>query len=119
MLVPARDHSEGQVTLTLTDIVSGLRSMGLKAGDKVMVHSSLSSMGRVEGGAPTVVQSFVDVIGTQGTLMVPTFTHSNTEYFDPLTSPSKNGAITEAARLFSKAVTGRAMEPVTGSFMVR
>ncbi len=97
------------MTVTRTDIANGLRSMGLKAGDKVMLHGSLSSMGHVEGGAPTVVQAFMDVLGTNGTLMVPTFTHSNTEYFDPLTSPSKNGAITEAARHFPKAV--RSLHP--------
>ena len=36
--------------------------MGLEAGDRVMVHSSLSSMGHVEGGAATVVQAFLDVL---------------------------------------------------------
>ena len=61
--------------------------MGFEPGDRVMVHSSLSSMGHVEGGAGTVVQAFLDVLGPEGTLMVPTFTHSGCEYFDPLGSP--------------------------------
>ena len=97
------------MSVTRDEVISGLTSMGLKAGDKVMVHSSLSSIGHVEGGAPNVVQAFLDVLGPDGTLMVPTFTHSNTEYFDPLTSPSKNGAITEAARGFPNAV--RSLHP--------
>ena len=67
--------------------------MGLEAGDRVMVHSSLSSMGHVEGGAAMVVQAFLDVLGPEGTRMVPTFTHSGCEYFDPLKSPSLNGAV--------------------------
>ena len=80
------------------DIVAAIREMGLGEGHKVLVHSSLSSMGHVEGGAETVVEAFLEVLGPEGTLMVPTFTHSSTEYYDPLESPSKNGAITEAVR---------------------
>jgi len=95
--------------VTRTDIASGLHGMGLKAGAKIMVHSSLSSLGHVEGGGATVVEAFLDVLGSAGTLMVPTFTHSGTEYFDPLVSPSKNGAITEAARARPEAV--RSLHP--------
>ena len=91
-------------SVTRSDITTGLRAMGLKAGDKVMVHSSLSSMGHVEGGADTVVDAFLDVLGSEGTLMVPTFTHSGCVYFDPLKSPSLNGAITEAVRARPEAV---------------
>src|SRR4051794_16906227 len=38
----------------------------------VMVHSSLSTLGFVCGGAHTVVQALLDVIGPDGTLMMPT-----------------------------------------------
>ena len=91
------------------DVISRLEVMGLKAGDRVMVHSSLSSIGHVEGGAPTVLQAILDVLGPAGTLMVPTFTHSSCEYFDPLLSPSLNGVITEAARSQPGAV--RSLHP--------
>ena len=96
-------------SVTRTDIAADLRGMGLEAGAEVMVHSSLSSLGHVEGGAATVVEAFLDVLGSAGTLMVPTFTHSGTEYFDPLVSPSKNGAITEAVRARPEAV--RSLHP--------
>ncbi len=92
------------MNVTRTDISASLESMGIKAGDHVMVHSSLSSIGHVEGGAATVVEAFLDVLGPTGTLMVPTFTHSGCEYFDPLVTPSLNGAITEAARARLEAV---------------
>lgn len=86
-------------TVTTEEIAEGLRALGIRAGEHLMVHSSLSSLGHVEGGAPAVVEALLEVLGPEGTLMVPTFTHSATEYFDPLESPSRNGAITEAARL--------------------
>lgn len=86
-------------TMTTGGIAEGLRALGICPGERLMVHSSLSSLGYVEGGAPAVIEALLEVLGPAGTLMVPTFTHSATEYFDPLESPSKNGAITEAARL--------------------
>ncbi len=97
------------MSVTRTDISTSLKSMGLKTGDRVMVHSSLSSIGHVKGGAPTVVEAFIEVLGPTGTLMVPTFTHSGCEYFDPLVTPSLNGAITEAARAYPGAV--RSLHP--------
>ena len=97
------------MNVTRADIIASIESMGLKAGDRVMVHSSLSSIGHVDGGAPTVVEAFLDVLGPTGTLMVPTFTHSGCQYFDPLVTPSLNGAITEAARAFPGAL--RSLHP--------
>jgi aminoglycoside 3-N-acetyltransferase len=97
------------MSVVRSDVIRSLESMGLKAGDCVMVHSSLSSMGHVEGGAPTVLQAFLDVLGAAGTLMVPTFTHSGCQYYDPLLTPSLNGAITEAARSLPGAI--RSLHP--------
>ncbi len=54
-------------------IVRDLRSLGLKTGDIVLLHSSLSSIGHVEGGAATVVAALEEVLGSGGTLVVPTF----------------------------------------------
>ncbi len=96
-------------TVAQQDITTAILKMGLGKGHSVIVHSSLSSMGHVAGGGVTVVEAFLEVLGSEGTLMVPTFTHSGTEYFDPLESPSKNGAITEAARLRAGAV--RSLHP--------
>lgn len=59
--------------LTRNDIAHGLRALGLDAGDTVLVHSSLSSLGTVDGGAEAVVAAFLDVLGERGTLVVPTF----------------------------------------------
>ena len=55
------------------DIESGLRRMGLGEGDAVLLHSSLSSLGELQGGAEAVVEAFLGVLGPTGALMVPTF----------------------------------------------
>lgn len=89
--------------LTQKQIAEALRELGLRAGDIVFVHSSLSSMGPVEGGADTVVDALLEVLGQEGTLVVPTFTfslnHDNGPIFDPANDPSEMGQISEAARV--------------------
>ncbi len=54
-------------------IVAGLRNLGLKNGDAVLLHSSLISLGRVEGGPDAVIDAFLEVLGADGTLLVPVF----------------------------------------------
>ena len=54
-------------------IETGLKDMGLREGDVVLLHSSLSSLGQVEGGADALVDAFLAVLGAEGTLVVPTF----------------------------------------------
>ena len=54
--------------------------LGLEKGMTVLVHSSLSSLGWVNGGAVTVIQALVDVITPLGTIVMPT--HSG-DYSDP------------------------------------
>ena len=93
--------SEGVVTRK--QIEAGLTALGLKPGDEVLLHSSLSSVGWVERGADTVIDAILETIGVQGTLMVPTFTH-NTAVFDPLTTSSRTGLISETLRLRPGAV---------------
>lgn len=58
------------------DIVRALREAGLNAGELVLVHSSLSAFGHIEGGANTVIDAFLEVLGSNGTLLMPTFTQS-------------------------------------------
>ncbi len=89
--------------VTKQQIITGLSHLGLKAGDVVIVHSSLSSFGEVEGGADTVIDALLEVIGDQGTLIVPTFNY-DPGVFDIKETPSVVGRITETLRLRKDAV---------------
>jgi len=73
-----------------------LRKLGLSSGMDVMVHSSLSRIGHVLGGPDTVVEALLAVIGRDGTLMMPSFNHGGARVFNPLTTPTTNGAIPDA-----------------------
>lgn len=60
-------------TILKQRIANGLIQLGLKSGDAVMMHSSLSSLGPVEGGAEIVIDAILDVIGKEGTIIFPAF----------------------------------------------
>ncbi len=44
------EETNGMQALTQDELVADLRRLGLRQGDTVMLHSSLSSLGVVEGG---------------------------------------------------------------------
>ena len=62
--------------LTRLQITNQLRELGLAPGNVVMMHSSLSALGPVEGGPETVIDGLFDAIGPDGTLVVPVFRDS-------------------------------------------
>ncbi|MDN2697683.1 AAC(3) family N-acetyltransferase [Janthinobacterium sp. SUN073] len=59
--------------VTRTSLAAGLARLGIAHGDTLFVHSSLKSLGYVEGGAATVVHALQDAVGPQGTLLLPTY----------------------------------------------
>ena len=63
--------------VTKQDIISAVRNVGLKEGSTVMVHTSLSRIGYVCGGAQTVIEALIEVVGHEGTLMMPTQSWKN------------------------------------------
>lgn len=57
---------------TVASLVEALAILGVEPGSTLMVHSSLSQLGYVVGGAQAVVAALLQVIGPSGTLMMPT-----------------------------------------------
>src|SRR5690349_3325295 len=80
--------------VTQKQITNAVRALGVAPVDCLLVHSSLKSFGHVEGGAQTVVNALLECAST---VVMPTFNYDRFE-FDPITTPSLTGAITEAFR---------------------
>jgi len=83
-------------------IADALRGLGLGRGDSVFVHSSLSRFGWVEGGAEALCQTIIDVVGPEGTVIMPAFTfpliNEVNAVLDIETSPSCVGKVSETFR---------------------
>lgn len=57
---------------TKEQLISQLKAIGIDKGMSLMVHSSLKSIGPVEGGPDTIIDALQEVIGPDGTLMMST-----------------------------------------------
>ena len=63
--------------ITKEELVRAFVSAGLEKGDTVMVHTSLSKIGYVCGGAQTVIEALIEAVGEEGTIMMPTQSWKN------------------------------------------
>ncbi|MCX8183982.1 MAG: AAC(3) family N-acetyltransferase [Crenarchaeota archaeon] len=97
---------------TREEIVKDLVKIGVEKGDILLVHSSLSSIGYVAGGAETLIDALLESVGEEGTIVVPTITG---QIFDSPENPpsySKDkpcwtGAVPETLRKRGEACRSR------------
>ncbi|WP_078550171.1 aminoglycoside N(3)-acetyltransferase [Litchfieldia alkalitelluris] len=64
---------------TRSSLSTDFKNIGLKKGMVVIVHSSLNSLGWVCGGPVAVIQALKDVVGEEGTIVMPTQTGENSD----------------------------------------
>lgn len=86
---------------TTKSIIADLREMGIEENTVLMVHSSLRSIGDVQGGGSAVLDALCASV-QNGLLIVPTHTWASIkedgDMFDVETSASCVGALTNLAR---------------------
>jgi aminoglycoside 3-N-acetyltransferase len=90
-------------TVTAAGVTGALRDLGVGEENSVFLHSSLKSLGYVQGGADAVIDGFLDAVGPGGTVVVPTFKLTEREgpfgsWYDHENTASTVGLITETLR---------------------
>lgn len=63
---------------------SDLLAIGMRSGDTVMMHSSFKSLGGIEGGAESVFRVLLELLGEDGTLILPAFSYASVNYSNPI-----------------------------------
>jgi len=63
--------ADADAPVTPTSLARDLSALGVRPGMLLNVHSALSRLGWVVGGAQGVIQALLDVLGSEGTLMMP------------------------------------------------
>jgi aminoglycoside 3-N-acetyltransferase len=98
--------------MRVTDLVEAWRRAGIELGDTVLVHSNATRLllrfpvEEREKAPELIVQSFLDAVGPEGTVLWPTFNHGFTrgEEFNIRSTPSRMGVLTEAARNYRRLI---------------
>ncbi|TFG71312.1 MAG: AAC(3) family N-acetyltransferase [Anaerolineales bacterium] len=113
---------------TVQTIAGDLEALGLPQGSAVLVHSSLSALGYVEGGPETVIQGLLQALGPEGTLLIPALSYEivtpKNPVFDVRSTPSNIGIIPEyfrkrhgTRRSIHPTHSVCAVGPLTGAFL--
>lgn len=94
-------------------LIDDICRLGIKAGDTLLIHSSLRSLGKLEEGANSVIEAFLEVLGRQGTLLMPALTYEYVTAQNPVFSSrytrSCVGALPEAFRVYPGTI--RSLHP--------
>lgn len=77
-----------------SDIERGLRNIGVQSGESLEVHTALSKFGHVDGGAKTVVDALMAVVGPTGVIVMSAYPISKGR---PLSESDKAKCITYKA----------------------
>ena len=114
----------GDKLFSQKDLIAAIKSLGICPGDTICIHSEIFTLGKFlvprEEFLHIIIQSFLNSVGNEGTVLMPTFTYSfcKGEIYDINNSKStmgvlsdffrkQNGVIRTQDPIFSFAVWGK------------
>ena len=100
--------ARAEAPATVDTLAADLRALGLAAGQHVLVHSSLSALGWVVGGAQAVIEALQRVLTDSGTLVLPAYSTGNSDpvhWREPPVPATWHQTIRENLPAFDRKIT--------------
>lgn len=96
-------------------LIEDLRKLGVEEGDHLGIGLSFKSIGYVTGGPNSLIDAFLEAVGPEGTIMMPTYTNCSPipeanaiDYvFDYRITPGHTGIVPETLRKREGAIRSR------------
>ena len=104
---------------TRPSLIADFRALGLQSGLTVMVHSALGRVGYTVGGPITVIEALLEVLGGEGTLIMPGESPQLADpatWADPRVDPAWHDAIREHLPVFDPRTTPTTMGAIPEAF---
>jgi aminoglycoside 3-N-acetyltransferase len=69
-------------------VVEQFRALGVRQGGVLLVHTSFRAVRPIEGGPDGLIDALEQAVGSEGTLVMPSWTGSDEDIFDPAATPA-------------------------------
>lgn len=102
--------------VSAADFEKGLRKLGVENGMALEVHCSLSKFGHIDGGAITILNTLMQVVGKDGAIVMPSFMLSPNL---PLSDKDKELGLTVKIKILQDDKEKNAMGVVSDTFRKR
>jgi aminoglycoside 3-N-acetyltransferase len=79
--------------ISFTRLVEQLKTLGVRSGGVLLVHTSFRAVGPVTGGPLGLLAALRAAVGNEGTLVMPTMTDGE-NVFDPRSTPTSGMGVT-------------------------
>lgn len=101
-----KETQANAIPMSQGELETEFRQLGVRAGRDLLIHSSMSKIGPVQGGAETVIRALQAAAGPDATLVMPAYPMPSTMVqwmrdpapFHVGDSPSRMGVLTEIFR---------------------
>jgi aminoglycoside N3'-acetyltransferase len=106
---------ENDLVIKKQDLINDLQNIGLKKGDIINVKASLKSIGHINGGASTLLDALLKVVGKEGAILAESFIKmlpvgkldkNNPKHIASKDSDSYAGALTNTILKHPKVILG-------------
>jgi aminoglycoside 3-N-acetyltransferase len=76
------------IMILIQEVADQLRALRVKKDGVLLVHTSFRAVRPIEGGPLGLIEALCDVLGPDGTLVMPAWTGDADEPFDPASTPT-------------------------------